>query len=157
MPEPVFNETLQLGIVVRDLEATVRRYEDDYGIGPWKFARIDLGEANDYREYGQPVERSNRIALATVGQVMWELIEPLDEDGIYARFLAEKGEGVHHVAVATPDFDGTVARAERKDGLMLSCEHSGVDIAYLDTLRDLGVILEIASGMPSDVEDPDST
>ena len=86
MQEPVFNETMQLGIVVRDLEATVRRYEDDYGIGPWQFDRIDLGEANDYREYREPLERSNRIA--TVGRVMWELIEPLEEDGIYARFLA---------------------------------------------------------------------
>jgi methylmalonyl-CoA/ethylmalonyl-CoA epimerase len=150
MREPVFNKAMQLGIVVRDLEATVRRYEDDYGIGPWQFARIDLGDANDYREYGQPVERSNRIAMARVGGVMWELIEPLDEDGIYARFLAEKGEGVHHVAVATPDFDGAVERAERKDGLMLSCEHSGIDIAYLDTLRDLGVVLEVFSGTPRD-------
>jgi hypothetical protein len=26
---------------------------------------------------------------------MWELIEPFDEEGIYARFLAEKGEGIH--------------------------------------------------------------
>jgi hypothetical protein len=26
---------------------------------------------------------------------MWELIEPLDEEGIFARFLAEKGEGIH--------------------------------------------------------------
>ena len=93
MREPVFNETMQLGIVVRDLEATVRRYEDGYGIGPWRFDRIDLGAANDYREYGEPVERSNRIAM--VGRVMWELIEPLDEDGIYACFLAEKGEGIH--------------------------------------------------------------
>jgi methylmalonyl-CoA/ethylmalonyl-CoA epimerase len=83
MREPVFNETVQLGIVVRDLEATVRRYEDDYGIGPWEFAQIDAGEANNYREYGQPVERSTRIAVATVGRVMWELIEPLDEEGIY--------------------------------------------------------------------------
>jgi methylmalonyl-CoA/ethylmalonyl-CoA epimerase len=150
MREPVFNETVQLGIVVRDLEATVLRYEDDYGIGPWQFARIDLGDANDYREYGKPVERSNRIAVATVGQVMWELIEPLDEEGIYARFLAEKGEGVHHVAVATPNFDETVERAEHKGGLMLSCEHSGVDIAYLDTLHDLGVILEVFSGTPDE-------
>ena len=157
MREPVFDETMQLGIVVRDLEATVRRYQDDYGIGPWEFARIDLGDASDYREHGEPAERSNRIAMATVGGVMWELIEPLDEDGIYARFLAEKGEGVHHVAVATPDFGEAVARAEREDGLMLRCEHSGVDIAYLDTRRDLGVVLEVFSGMPSDVGDPDPT
>src|SRR3712207_6573729 len=154
--ESSFTETMQLGIVVRDLEATVRRYEDDYGIGRWRFDRIDLGATNDYREYGEPFERSNRIAIATVGLVMWELIEPLDEDGIYARFLTEKGEGVHHVAVATPDFDETVARAEGEDGVMLSCKHSGIDIAYLDTLRDLGVIIEIASGMPGDGELPDA-
>ena len=49
------------------------------------------------------------------------------------------------------------ARAERKDGLMLRCEHSGVDIAYLDTQRDLGVTIEIFSGMPSNGGDPDST
>jgi methylmalonyl-CoA/ethylmalonyl-CoA epimerase len=150
MREPVFNETMQLGIVVRDLEATVRRYEDDYGIGPWQFAQINLGEANNYREHGQPAERSNRIAVATVGQVMWELIEPLDEEGMYARFLAEKGEGIHHVAVGTPNFDETVARAERDNNVILSCEFSGVDIAYLDTQRDLGVILEIFSGFPDD-------
>ena len=150
MREPVFNETVQLGIVVCDLEATVRRYVDDFGIGPWRFAQINLGEANNYREHGQPAERSNRIAVATVGRVMWELIEPLDEEGIYARFLAEKGEGIHHVAVATPNFDETVARAERENNVILSCEFSGVDIAYLDTQRDLGVILEIFSGTPDD-------
>jgi hypothetical protein len=33
---------------------------------------------------------------------------------------------------------------------MLSCEHSGVDIAYLDTLHDLGVILEVFSGTPDE-------
>jgi methylmalonyl-CoA/ethylmalonyl-CoA epimerase len=141
---------VQLGIVVHDLEATVRRYVDDFGIGPWQFAQINLGEANNYREHGQPAERSNRIAVATVGQVMWELIEPLDEEGIYARFLAEKGEGIHHVAVGTPNFDETVARAERENNVILSCEFSGVDIAYLDTQRDLGVILEIFSGTPDD-------
>ena len=150
MREPVFDETVQLGIVVRDLEATVRRYEDDYGIGPWQFAEIDLGAANDYREYGRPVERSTRIAVATVGRVMWELIEPLDEDGIHARFLAEKGEGVHHVAVATPDFDEAVARAERKDGVFLSGEFGGARFAYLATERDLGVVLEVFSGFPDD-------
>ena len=157
MRRPVFDGTMQLGIVVRDLEATVRRYEDDYGIGPWQFQQIDLGEEHDYREHGEPAERSNRVAIATVGGVMWELIEPLDEEGIWARFLAEKGEGVHHVAVATPDFGEAVARAEREDGLMLRCEHSGVDIAYLDTRRDLGVVLEVFSGMPSDGGDPDPT
>src|SRR3712207_165021 len=53
MREPVFDGTVQIGIVVRDVEATVRRYEDDYGIGPWQFQQIDLGEGHSYREYGE--------------------------------------------------------------------------------------------------------
>jgi hypothetical protein len=80
MREAVFNETPQLGIVVRDLEATMRRYVEDYGIGPWAVYEFDAGKAEDFREYGQPVERSWRLAVATVGQVQWELIEPLDEE-----------------------------------------------------------------------------
>jgi hypothetical protein len=35
MREPVFTETLQVAIVVRDLEAAMRTYVHDYGIGPW--------------------------------------------------------------------------------------------------------------------------
>jgi methylmalonyl-CoA/ethylmalonyl-CoA epimerase len=151
MREPSFTETMQLGIVVRDLEATVRRYEDDYGIGPWRFDRIDLGAANDYREYGEPVERSNRIAIAMVGRVMGELIEPLDEESVFARFLAEKGEGVHHIAVVARNFDETVANhAKGGNDLVLRGKFSGVDVAYLDTDRDLEVILEIFSGIPDD-------
>ena len=72
----------------------MRRYVDDYGVGPWEVYEFDAGKAEDLREYGQPVERSWRLAVATVGQVQWELTEPLDEESVYARFLAETGEGV---------------------------------------------------------------
>jgi glyoxalase/bleomycin resistance protein/dioxygenase superfamily protein len=148
MPEPAFNETLQLGIVVRDLEATMRRYVDDHGIGPWEVHEFDAGEAEDFREYGQPVERSWRLAVAMVGQVMWELIQPIDDESVYARFLAEKGEGVHHVAVAASNFDETVAQADRGNGVILSGEFGGAKVASLGTERDLGVIIEIFSGTP---------
>jgi len=131
---------------VRDLEATMRRYVDDYGIGPWEVYEFDVGKAEDFREYGQPVERSWRLAVATVGHVQWELIEPLDDESVYARFLAEKGEGVHHVAVATPDFDETVAQATRGNSVILSGEFAGARVAYLGTDRDLGVVIEIFSG-----------
>jgi hypothetical protein len=39
-----------------------------------------------------------------------EATMPLDDESVYARFPAEKREGVHHVAVATPDFDETLRR-----------------------------------------------
>ena len=76
--DAVFTGTMQIGIVVRDLEATLRRYVDDYGIGPWQVYEFNAENAKDLHEYGQPVERSWRLAVTMVGQVVWELIEPLD-------------------------------------------------------------------------------
>jgi methylmalonyl-CoA/ethylmalonyl-CoA epimerase len=160
---PVFTETMQIGIVVRDLDAALRSYVEDYGIGPWQVHEFDPESAKDMRVYGQPVGRSGRgaitrFATTMVGRVMWELIEPLDEESVWARFLAEKGEGVHHIAVAAPDFDEAVAeQAERGNDLALSGTFSGVKLAYLPTDHDLGVIIEIFEGMPGAEREPDAT
>ena len=146
MPEPSFSETVQIGIVVRDLETTMRRYVDEYGIGPWELHEFQAGSAEDLHEHGQPVERSWRLATTMVGQVQWELIEPLDNESDYARFLAEKGEGVHHIAVAPTNYDRALAQeATRGRAAVLSGTFSGFRVAYLPTEHDLGVIVEIFS------------
>src|SRR5208282_4435865 len=147
MRDPIFTKTMQIGIVVRDLDATMRKYVDEYGIGPWKIYEFN---AKGLREYGQPVKRSWRLAVAMVGQLQWELIEPLDNESIYARFLAEKGGGVHHIAVAAQSFDNMLTtEAKRRKELVLSGEFEGIKVAYLDTEADLGVTLEIFSGSPN--------
>ena len=153
MDKPAFTETTQIGIVVRDLDATIRKYVDSYGIGPWQVHQFKREDIKEWYEHGQTVEPSMRIASAMVGQVQWELIQPLDDKSIYARFLAEKGEGVHHIAVAAANFDETLAaEAKRGSDLVLNCEldgkFSGIKVAYLGTQRDLGVILEIFNGLP---------
>ncbi len=158
MLDPAFTQTVQIGIVVRDLEATMRKYVEDFGIGPWQIFEFNPGNAPDLREYGKPVQRSWRLAVAMVGQMQWELIEPLDNESIYARFLAEKGGGVHHIAVAVQNFDKMAAtEAERGSELVLSGEFEGVKVAYLDTERDLGVTLEIFSGTPNLEKTPSAT
>ncbi len=158
MPPPVFTETIQIAIVVRDLESAMRTYVHDYGIGPWEIYEFDPGNVADMREDGEPVERSWRLALTQVGQVQWELIEPLDEESVYARFLAEKGGGLHHVGVAVPSFDETVAaQAERGNGVLLGGEYNGIRFAYLDTVDDLGLVTEIFSGAPGADQQPDAT
>ena len=158
MREPVFTETIQLAIVVRDLDAAMRAYVHDYGIGPWEIYEFNPGNVANMREDGRSVERAWRLAICQVGQVQWELIEPLDEESIYAQFLAEKGEGVHHVGVAVDDFHDTVAaQAERGNGVLLGGDYRGVSFAYLATDRDIGVITEIFSGAPGEGQQPDAT
>jgi methylmalonyl-CoA/ethylmalonyl-CoA epimerase len=147
--EPVFTETMQIGIVVPDLEAAIRTYRDIYGIGPWEIFEIGPENSEDARLYGQPVEWRGRAAITMVGHVMWELIQPVDDNDLFGRFLAERGGGVHHIAVATPDFRRTVQQqAERGNQPILEGTFMGVEVDYLNTERELGVILEVFSGIP---------
>ena len=159
MREPVFTQITQIGIVVRDLDATIQQYVDEYGIGPWeRHDELTSDNAKDLRVYGQPVALWRVAATARVGQVMWELIAPLDDESIFARFLAENGGGVQHIAVATPNFDEAVAeQTKRGDDLVLSGTFSGVKLAYLPSDHDLGVIIEIFEGTPGAEQEPDAT
>jgi hypothetical protein len=157
MPEPAFTETIQIAVVVRDLEATMRTYVEDYGIGPWHIYEFNPDTVKDLREGGELVERSWRLALSQVGQMQWELIQPLDDESIYARFLAEKGEGLHHIGVAVESYEETIAALEAKGrSVVLGGEYGGLNFAYLGTDGDLGVITEIFSGAPGDDQKPDA-
>ncbi len=157
MRQAVFTETLQVSIIVRDLEASMRTYVERYGIGPWAIYEFNPGTVRNMQEHGSPVERAWRLALAQVGNVQWELVQPLDEESIYARFLAEKGEGVHHVGVAVPDFAAAVEElGESGPGILFGGEYNGVTFAYLSTDRDIGVITEIFDAPPGLEQKPDA-
>lgn len=154
---PAFTETMQLGIVVPDVEAAVRIYRDVYGIGGWQIMEIGSENTENVRLYGRPVEWKSKIAITMVGSVMWELIQPINENDLFGRFLAERGGvgGVHHIAVSTPDFQRVVQeQAARGNESILSGTFSGVEVHYLSTERELGVILEVFSGFPEGIEKP---
>lgn len=147
-------ETGQIGMVVRDLDATIQRYAEDFGIGPWTIFEVGPDNAPNLMHEGKPLEGRCRSAAAMVGTVMWELTQPLDDKGIFARFLREKGEGVHHIAVHTRDYHGLVAGyEERGETFPLSGSLAGVDVRYLPTDKSHGVILEVFSGFPDAAQD----
>jgi len=155
---PLFTETLQVSVVVGDLDAAMRTYVEEYGIGPWGVYEFNPGNVRDMRAYGELVGWSWQLALAQVGHVQWELVQPLDEDSIYARFLAEHGPGVHHIGVGVAGYDDTLAElAGRGRTVVLGGEYNGIRFAYLSTDGDLGVITEIFSGAPGEDQKPDRT
>jgi Glyoxalase/Bleomycin resistance protein/Dioxygenase superfamily len=158
MREPLFTDTLQISVVVRDLDEAMRTYVHEYSIGPWDVYEFNPGTVRDMREHGEPVERSWRLAIAQVGQVQWELVQPLDDDSIYATFLATHGPGVHHVGVEVGDYDSTLAElAGRERHVVFGGEYNGARFAYLSTGGDLGVITEIFSAPPGVEQKPDAT
>ena len=156
MREPVFADTVQVALVVRDLRASMKTYVERYGIGPWEIYDFNPDTVENMQAHGRPIESSWRLALARIGGVMWELIEPLDDRSPYAEFLAEHGEGVHHVGMAGTAFGGTLAEFDSEGRVpLLSGRYGGVDFAYLPTDDDMGVATEIFSAVPSGQE-PDA-
>jgi catechol 2,3-dioxygenase-like lactoylglutathione lyase family enzyme len=153
----MFSGTLQVSVVVPDLDAAMRTYVDDYGIGPWHVYEFNPENVEGMHEGGRPVERMWRLALAQVGEVQWELVQPLDDDSVYARFLAQRGPGVHHIGVAVPDYHSTIADLTgRGHEVVLGGTYNGVTFAYLSTDRDLGIVTEIFDGAPGKDQQPDA-
>ncbi|MFB6303159.1 MAG: methylmalonyl-CoA epimerase [Haloferacaceae archaeon] len=88
------------------------------------------------------------VVFLEVGGGYFELLEPGDE-GPIARFLAEHGRGIHHVALATPDIGGALDRA-RDLGLDLVDESPragawGHDVAFLHPGSTGGVLVEFVA------------
>ncbi len=157
MSEPLFTETLQIAVVVRDLDAALRTYVHDYGIGPWEIYEFNPSNTRDMVRDDRPAAYAMRLAVTMIGSTQWELIEPLDEGSIYAEFLAEKGEGLHHVAVGVSDYATTLDRLRAKGHSVLQGGlYNGVKFSYLSTDRDLGVITEIFDWPPGLRQEPDA-
>ena len=157
MREPLFTETLQIAIVVRDLEATMRTYVEEYGIGPWEVYGFHPDDIAPLGEGEPPTNGAWRLAVTMVGSVQWELVEPLDDRSIYAEFLATKGEGLHHVAVGGTPYAELLAQFRAKGrSVPLGGVYRGVTFAYLSTDEDLKAITEIFDWPEGLVQEPDA-
>ncbi len=78
-----------VGIAVRDLEAALRFYRDLLGLHVHKQSVVE--------------EQGVKAALLTVGESEIELLEPTGPDTPVGRFLARRGEGLHHICFQTDD------------------------------------------------------
>ncbi|MDQ7858876.1 MAG: methylmalonyl Co-A mutase-associated GTPase MeaB [Armatimonadota bacterium] len=122
-----------IGVAVRDLAAAAAVYERALGLAAGAPETL-------------PADRV-LVAFVPVGATRIELLEPTDADGPVARFLARRGEGVHHVAVAVPDLEAALAQARKAgcapiDEVPRQGAH-GRRIAFLHPRHTHGVLIEL--------------
>jgi methylmalonyl-CoA/ethylmalonyl-CoA epimerase len=157
VPEPVFTDTLQVAFIVRDLNAALETFVYEYGVAPWSIIEMGPGVIEGLVHNAEPAEFSTRIALAMIGNVKWELIQPLDDKGPFAEFLAANGEGLHHIGMGVANYDEALARLRDKGHDVLSGGiHQGIRFSYLSTDRDLGAITEIVDRSGGRTTTPDA-
>lgn len=142
------NGIAQIAILVKDLEKAVTNYYDKYGIGPWSFYTYSKPLLKTMSYKGEHAKYSMRIALANIGTLRIELIQPLEGKSIYHDFITEHGYGFHHLGLVVDDMSEAVKAAEAHN-LHVSMDGSGFGLdgdghfSYLDTENDLGVTLEL--------------
>jgi len=134
----------QVCVVVRDIQKAVEQYWGILGIGPWSIYTFAPPRLTDTTVRGKSKRFSMKIALALVGSMTVELIQPLEGESIYKEFLDEKGEGLHHIASFQVDDLGRAITVLEKRGIgvLQSGTWEGASFAYMDTEKTLGAIIE---------------
>ena len=59
-----------------------------------------------------------RVVMVPLGESRLELLEPTSEDSVIAKFIAKRGEGLHHVSLRVPNLKAVVERL-KEDGVRL--------------------------------------
>ena len=142
-PNPFEPSTIcQIGIVVKNIDETVKYYAEIFGIGPFEILEVNYTDAT---YYGQKAGYRGKRAFTKMGPITIELIELIEGKTIHEAFLKEKGEGLHHIGFAVKDLKESVRTAE-KMGLKVTQgwqREDGLGFAYLDSDKIGGVIFEM--------------
>ncbi|MCL2780498.1 MAG: VOC family protein [Actinomycetia bacterium] len=104
-PSPVSGITYpitQVSLTVRDLEAKIKAYHRAFGWGPWRV--YDSADAmSDCQVAGEPADFHIRWAETMVGDMNFELVEPLGGPSPWQEHLDTIGQGLCSISVAIPD------------------------------------------------------
>jgi methylmalonyl-CoA/ethylmalonyl-CoA epimerase len=123
-----------VGVIVRDLEASRRLWEDCFG--------IRLGSVEE------SAARPQRLALYPVGESMVELIAGTTPDSKHARMIAEGKGGLNHICFEVEDIDEALAELKEKGVPLLDqvarIGHAGCRIAFIDPAATENCLIELA-------------
>jgi len=146
----------QIAVVCHDLQKTMEQYTTLLGWGPWNVYRHEPPRLHDTELNGQPTEYTMLGAETHVGDMGFELLQPLEGPSIYRDWLDKHGEGLHHVAVMLHDFDESTELKKRFADIGAPVLMGGrigdtIEFYYLDTEPSLKIILESGSGHAIDL------
>ncbi|HYT23731.1 MAG TPA: methylmalonyl-CoA epimerase [Candidatus Polarisedimenticolia bacterium] len=121
-----------LGIAVKSLAAAKAVYE--------KLGLTVSPEEN--------VEKENvRLVMVPIGETRLELLEPTSDDSVIGRFIAKRGEGLHHISLRVPDLNAAVQRLKSEGVRLVSNEikvgAGGHRYIFLHPSSTGGVLLEL--------------
>lgn len=134
----------QVALVVRDIEASARRWADVLGVAVPEIITTGPGleAAQTYR--GLPSNARARLAFFSLGPVQLELVEPVGDESVWKDVLDRNGEGFHHIGFWVEGMQRSVDFLREKGIPMVQRGDMGEgQYAYFDAQESLGVTLEL--------------
>jgi len=122
-----------LGIAVKNLDEAIHYYENMLGLKCYAIEEV--------------AEQKVKTAFFKVGQTKIELLESTDPEGPVGKFIANKGEGVHHIAFAATGLQAALNELEEKGIRLIDKQPrkgaEGLNIAFLHPKSTFGVLTEL--------------
>ena len=124
----MLGDVIELSVVVRDLEAAVKRFETLFG--------LKVYSRTESREFGF------KNAILPLGKGHIELMQPIDPSKAVARYLETHGEGVYLVGFDVEDVPGSVQKL-RGAGVRVTQPAPDAPLAWVHPRETHGVFVEM--------------
>ena len=122
-----------IGIAVKSLEVSISLFEKMLNTNCYKTELVESEQVN--------------TAFFKKGETKIELLESLTADGVIAKFIEKKGEGMHHIAFDVTDIEAEMKRLQAEGFILLNEKpKQGADnklVCFLHPKTTNGVLIEL--------------
>jgi len=122
-----------IGIAVKNMEQANAVYESLLGVPPYKMEKVASEGVN--------------TSFFETGESKIELLQASNADSAIAKFIAKKGEGIHHIAFGVTDIRAEMSRLSKAGFILLNDEpKKGADnklVCFIHPKNTMGVLIEL--------------
>jgi len=122
-----------IGIAVKNLTDSVPLFEKLFNTSCYKIETVESEKVN--------------TAFLKKGETKIELLESAEESGVITKFIAQRGEGIHHLAFEVSDIVAEMARLKAEGFILLNEQPKrGADhkwVCFLHPKETNGVLIEL--------------
>ena len=121
-----------VGIVVRDIDEALKVFSNIFG---FEVVESITGPQQEFK-----------LVLISKGNAFLELIEPIDPEGSIARFLEQRGGGLHHIALDVDDIEQELESLQAKSVSLVNKEPQSLlsaRVAFVHPRSTAGILIEL--------------
>lgn len=147
-------EVHHIGMVVADRDRTLATLQQGFGFGPAHLVEAQLPTA---RISNGVVGFSLRAGFVWMGNVLLELLQPLDDRSPHAAFLKKRGEGLHHLGFLVRSIEheldamASTARDGQRPSMLVDATSGaagGMSMCYVEGDSTHGAVIELIERTP---------